>query len=68
MSTTELPRDIFLPATRSQFAGSRSATYESTQEQDVSIERELDLHFMPRRTIHTGNSYKFADQGLRRLS
>jgi len=41
---------------------------ESTQEQDVSIEHaNLDLHFMPRETIHTENSYKFTDQGIRRL-
>ena len=41
---------------------------ESTQEQDVSIEHaDLDLHFMPRETIHTENSYKFTDQGIRRL-
>jgi L-histidine Nalpha-methyltransferase len=41
---------------------------ESTREQDVSIEHaDLDLHFMPRETIHTENSYKFTDQGIRRL-
>ena len=41
---------------------------ESTQEQDVSIEHaNLDLHFTPRETIHTENSYKFTDQGIRRL-
>jgi len=41
---------------------------ESTQEQDVSIEHaDLDLHFMPRETIHTENSYKFTDQGIRML-
>jgi dimethylhistidine N-methyltransferase len=41
---------------------------ESTQEQDVSIEHaDLDLHFMPRETIHTENSYKFTDLGIRRL-
>jgi len=41
---------------------------ESTQEQDVSIEHaDLDLHFMPRETIHTENSYKFTDQGIQRL-
>jgi L-histidine Nalpha-methyltransferase len=35
---------------------------------DVSIEHaELDLHFMPRETIHTENSYKFTDQGIRTL-
>ena len=41
---------------------------ESTREQDVSIERaDLDVHFMPRETIHTENSYKFTDQGIRSL-
>jgi L-histidine Nalpha-methyltransferase len=41
---------------------------ESTQEQDVSIEHaDLDLHFMPRETIHTENSYKFTDRGIQRL-
>jgi L-histidine N-alpha-methyltransferase len=41
---------------------------ESTQEQDVSIEdANLDLHFMPRETIHTENSYKFTDRGIRSL-
>ena len=41
---------------------------ESTQEQDVSIEHaDLDLHFMPRETIHTENCYKFHDQGIRSL-
>jgi len=41
---------------------------ESTQEQDVSIEHaNLDLHFMPRETIHTENSYKFTDHGIRSL-
>jgi dimethylhistidine N-methyltransferase len=41
---------------------------ESTQEQDVSIEHaDLDLHFMPRETIHTENSYKFTDLGIRSL-
>jgi uncharacterized SAM-dependent methyltransferase len=41
---------------------------ESTQEQDVSIEdADLDLHFMPRETIHTENSYKFTDEGIRSL-
>jgi L-histidine N-alpha-methyltransferase len=41
---------------------------ESTQEQDVSIEHaDLDLHFMPRETIHTENSYKFTDQGIQSL-
>jgi len=41
---------------------------ESTQEQDVSIEEaDLDLHFMPRETIHTESSYKFTQQGIRAL-
>jgi L-histidine N-alpha-methyltransferase len=41
---------------------------ECTQEQDVSIEdADLDLHFMPRETIHTENSYKFTDRGIRIL-
>ena len=41
---------------------------ESTQEQHVSIERaDFDLHLMPRETIHTENSYKFTDQGIRTL-
>ena len=41
---------------------------ESTQEQDVSIEdADLDLHFMPLETIHTENSYKFTDRGIRSL-
>jgi len=41
---------------------------ESTQEQDVSIEyADLDLHFMPHETIHTENSYKFTDRGIRSL-
>ncbi len=41
---------------------------ESTQEQLVSIEHaELDVHFMRRETIHTENSYKFTDQGIRSL-
>jgi dimethylhistidine N-methyltransferase len=41
---------------------------ESACEQDVSIEyADLDLHFLPRETIHTENSYKFTDQGIRRL-
>jgi dimethylhistidine N-methyltransferase len=41
---------------------------ESTREQDVKIEHaNLDLHFMPRETIHTENSYKFTDQGLQSL-
>ena len=41
---------------------------ESTQDQDVSIEdADVDLHFMPRETIHTENSYKFTDRGIRSL-
>jgi L-histidine Nalpha-methyltransferase len=41
---------------------------ESTQEQVVRIEdAELDLHFMRGETIHTENSYKFTDQGVRTL-
>jgi len=41
---------------------------ESTREQDVCIDHaELDLHFMPRETIHTENSYKFTQQGIRTL-
>jgi dimethylhistidine N-methyltransferase len=41
---------------------------ECTQEQDVSIEdADLDLHFMPRETIHTENSYKFTDRGIQSL-
>jgi len=41
---------------------------ESTREQDVSIEHaDLDLHFMPYETIHTENSYKFTDHGIRSL-
>jgi L-histidine Nalpha-methyltransferase len=41
---------------------------ESTQEQDVSIENaDLDVHFMRRETIHTENSYKFTDKGIRGL-
>jgi L-histidine Nalpha-methyltransferase len=41
---------------------------ESTQEQDISIEHaDLDLHFMPRETIHTENSYRFTDQSIRTL-
>ena len=41
---------------------------ESALEQDVSIEdADLDLHFMPRETIHTENSYKFTDEGIRSL-
>jgi len=39
---------------------------ESTQEQDVSIQyAALDLHFRRCETIHTENSYKFTDQGIR---
>ena len=41
---------------------------ESTQEQQVSIKHAgLNLHFMRRETIHTENSYKFTDQGIRSL-
>ena len=41
---------------------------ESTQHQNVSIEHaDLDLHFVPRETIHTENSYKFTDLGIRSL-
>ena len=41
---------------------------ESTQEQHVSIEYgDLDVHFMRRETIHTENSYKFTDEGIRSL-
>ena len=41
---------------------------ECTQEQDVSIEEaDLDVHFMRGETIHTENSYKFTDQGIRSL-
>jgi dimethylhistidine N-methyltransferase len=41
---------------------------ESTQEQDVSIEdADLDLHFMESESIHTENSYKFTDRGIRSL-
>ena len=41
---------------------------ECTREQDVSIEdADLDLHFMPRETIHTENSYKFTDRSIRSL-
>lgn len=39
---------------------------ESTQEQSVSIQHaELDLHFRCFETIHTENSYKFTDEGIR---
>ena len=38
---------------------------ESTQEQLVTIEDAgIDLHFMPRETIHTENSYKFTDRAI----
>jgi len=41
---------------------------ESTQKQDVSIEdADLDLHFIPRETIHTENSYKFTDRSIQSL-
>jgi uncharacterized SAM-dependent methyltransferase len=41
---------------------------ESAREQDVSIEHaNLDIHFMPRETIHTENSYKFTDKGVEGL-
>jgi uncharacterized SAM-dependent methyltransferase len=41
---------------------------ESRQEQDVSIQHaKLDLHFKRCETIHTENSYKFTDQGIRSL-
>lgn len=41
---------------------------ESTRKQHVSIDHaDLELHFMPRETIHTENSYKFTDQGIRSL-
>ena len=41
---------------------------ESTREQDVSIEdAELDLHFMRGETIHTENSYKFTEKGIRSM-
>ncbi len=41
---------------------------ESTREQDVSIEHaDLDIHLMLRETIHTENSYKFTDRGIRNL-
>ena len=41
---------------------------ESTREQHVSIEHaDLDIHFMQRETIHTENSYKFTDRGIRSL-
>ncbi len=41
---------------------------ESTQEQHAGIgHTDIDVHFMPRETIHTENSYKFTDQGIRNL-
>jgi len=41
---------------------------ESTQGQIVNIaDAELRLHFMRGETIHTENSYKFTDQGIRTL-
>jgi L-histidine N-alpha-methyltransferase len=41
---------------------------ESTREQDVCIEdADLDIHLIPRETIHTENSYKFTDLGIRSL-
>lgn len=41
---------------------------ESTEEQHVNIEHaELALHFKRCETIHTENSYKFTDQGIRSL-
>ena len=41
---------------------------ESTREQDVSIEdADIDIHLMRHETVHTENSYKFTDQGIRRL-
>jgi L-histidine Nalpha-methyltransferase len=41
---------------------------ESTREQKVSIEHaDLDLHFVPRETIHTENSHKFTDLGIQSL-
>jgi L-histidine Nalpha-methyltransferase len=41
---------------------------ESTQAQVVSIEDvDLNLHFMRGETIHTENSYKFTDHGIRTL-
>jgi dimethylhistidine N-methyltransferase len=41
---------------------------ESTQAQKIRIEHAgLDLHFIAGETIHTENSYKFTDQGIRRL-
>ncbi len=41
---------------------------ESTQEQVVAIEdAKLDVHFMRGETIHTENSHKFTDRGIRTL-
>jgi L-histidine N-alpha-methyltransferase len=41
---------------------------ESTRQQDVFIEDlDLDIHLMPCETIHTENSYKFTDEGIRSL-
>jgi L-histidine N-alpha-methyltransferase len=41
---------------------------ESTQEQHIGIEHaDLDLHFMQGETIHTENSYKFTNAGIRTL-
>jgi dimethylhistidine N-methyltransferase len=41
---------------------------ECTREQYVSIEdADLDLHFVPRETIHTENSYKFTNRGIQSL-
>jgi dimethylhistidine N-methyltransferase len=41
---------------------------ESTHEQDVYIENaDLCLRFMKRESIHTENSYKFTDRGIRSL-
>jgi dimethylhistidine N-methyltransferase len=41
---------------------------ECTEEQDVSIDdADLDLHFKPRETIHTENSYKFTNQSIQSL-
>ncbi len=41
---------------------------ESAREQYVTIDDvDLDLHFMPRETIHTENSYKFTARGVRSL-
>jgi dimethylhistidine N-methyltransferase len=41
---------------------------ESVQEQGISIEHaDLDLHFKQGETVHTENSYKFTDRGIRTL-